>query len=155
MAKVDGFSKEILGGNYERRVVIVDDLVDNPALYFPNGTIVYARARGGFFGVSGNAFVPSALGGTASDWPLVAWTEAGAYEATSVTRDSDGVPTSAVLKWPDSSAGAFTLVTKNTTWLAVDAYTVSHADSGKTVTQAAVTRDANGNITTKPALTVA
>ena len=86
---------------------------------------------------------------------LKEWTESGAYEATSVTFDADQVVTTATVKWPDGSAGAFTTVTKNATWLAVDAYTISHTDSGLTVTQAAVTRDSDGNVTTKPALTVA
>lgn len=86
---------------------------------------------------------------------LKMWTEGEAYEATSITRDSDGVVTTATVAWPDGSAGTFTTTTKNTTWLAVDAYTITHADSGKTVTQAAVTRDSDGLVTTKPALTVA
>ena len=91
----------------------------------------------------------------ASDETLKAWTEAGAYEATSVTLDSDQVVTTATVAWPDGSAGTFTTTTKSAAWLAVDAYTVSHTASGKTVTQAAVTRDADGNVTTKPALSVA
>lgn len=33
-------------------------------------------------------------------------------------------------------------------------YTVTHVESGRTVTQAAVTRDATGNITVAPALVV-
>jgi hypothetical protein len=110
------------------------------------------RSAGGkinanFAGLAGGANVFNAT--------LVAWAEAEAFEATSVTRDSDGVPSSAVVKWPDGSAGAFTRTAKDTTFLAVDAFTVSHTASGKTVTQASVTRDALGNITTKPALTVA
>ena len=100
--------------------------------------------------------VPFARGGAAaSDDVLKMWTEGEAYEATSVTRDSDGVVTTATVVWPDGSAGTFTTTTKNTTWLAVDAFTITHADSGKTVTQAAVTRDSDGLVTTKPALTVA
>lgn len=86
---------------------------------------------------------------------LKMWTEGEAYEATSITRDSDGVVTTATVAWPDGSAGTFTTTTKNTTWLAVDAFTVTHTDSGKTVTQAAVTRNSAGEVTTKPALTVA
>lgn len=89
------------------------------------------------------------------DETLKEWVTAEAYEVTSATLDSDQVPTTATVKWPDGSAGTFTTTTKNTTWKAVDAFTVSHTDSGKTVTQAAVTRDSNGNVTTKPALTVA
>ena len=96
------------------------------------------------------------LGGGAlvAEQTLIGWTEAGSYEVTAATYDSDGVVTTATVKWPDASAGTFTTVTKNTTWLAVDAYTITHAASGQTVTQAAVTRDAVGNVTVKPALTI-
>lgn len=77
------------------------------------------------------------------------------YELTSITRDVDGVPTTAVVKWPDGTAGVFTTTTKNATWLAVDAFTVIYAGSpAKTVTQTAVTRDAAGAVTAKPALIV-
>ena len=77
------------------------------------------------------------------------------YELLSINRDSDGVPTTAVVKWPDGTAGVFTTVTKNTTWLSVDAFTVTYAGTpSKTVTQSAVTRDSSGAVTTKPALTV-
>jgi hypothetical protein len=94
-------------------------------------------------------------GDTASASVLSGWTTAGSYEVTGATYDGDGVLTTATVKWPDGSAGTLTTVTKNTTWLAIDAYTITHTDSSQTVTQAAVTRDTNGNITTKPALTVA
>lgn len=86
---------------------------------------------------------------------LKEWTEGEAYEATSTTFDSDGVVTTATVKWPDGSAGTFTTTTKNSTWLAVDAYTISHSDNGVTVTQASVTRNSDGAITSKPALAVA
>ena len=86
---------------------------------------------------------------------LIQWTESEAYELTAITYDADGVPTTATVKWPDGSAGTFTTVTKNSTWLAVDAFTITHTTASKTVTQAAVTRDANGQVTAKPALTVA
>jgi hypothetical protein len=86
---------------------------------------------------------------------LIEWTEGGDYEATAVSFDVDGVISSATVKWPDGSAGTFTTTTVNTTWKAVDAFTISHTNSAKTVTQSAVTRDSNGNVTTKPALTVA
>lgn len=94
-------------------------------------------------------------GSAATQQLLKTWTEAGAYELTAVTYDSDNVVSSATVKWPDGSAGTFTRTTKNSTWLAIDAYTISHADSGQTVTQAAVTRNSVGAVTTKPALTVA
>ena len=86
---------------------------------------------------------------------LKAWTNSGAFAITSATRDSDGVITTATVSWPDASTGTFTRTTKNTTFLTIDAYTVTHTDSGKTVTQSAVTRDSSGNVTAQPALTVA
>ena len=86
---------------------------------------------------------------------LKAWTNSGAYSITSATRDSDGVITTATVSWPDGSAGTFTRTAKNATFLTIDAYTVTHTDSGKTVTQPAVTRDSNGNVTSQPALTIA
>lgn len=94
-------------------------------------------------------------GSTADDQLLKEWAEGGDYEATSITRDSDGVATTATVKWPDGSAGTFTTTTKNSTWFCVDAYTITHSDSSKTVTQSTVTRNSAGEVTTKPALTVA
>lgn len=87
---------------------------------------------------------------------LKAWTESESFEATSITMDSVHVlvVASATVKWPDGSAGTFTTVLINATWEGIDAYNVSHATSGYTVTQAAVTRNIDGAITTKPALTV-
>lgn len=93
-------------------------------------------------------------GASVPDDTLKAWAEGENYEVTAATYDADNVVTTATVKWPDGSAGTFTTTTKNATWLAVDAYTISHTASGKTVTQAAVTRDASGNITAKPALTI-
>jgi len=101
------------------------------------------------------AWVPAAGGGGDLSQSLLAWTEGEAYELLTATYDADGVLESGTVSWPDGSAGVWTRTTKNTTWLAVDAYTVTHVTGGKTVTQAAVTRDANGNITAKPALTIA
>lgn len=88
-------------------------------------------------------------------YDLIAWALAEAYSITSATRDSDGVITTAAVVWPDSSSGTFTRTTKNATFLTIDSYTVTHADSGKTVTQSAVTRDSSGNVTAQPVLTVA
>ncbi len=103
-----------------------------------------------------NADLAAVAGGaTATDARLKEWVSGEDYEITAATYDSDGVPTTATVKWPDGSAGTFTTTTKNRTWLAVDAYTISHTASGKTVTQATVTRDGNGQVTVKPALTVA
>ena len=71
------------------------------------------------------------------------------------TLDSEGLTTSSTMKWPDESAGTFTATDYNATHELYDGWTMSHTDSGKTVTQAAVTRDSEGIVTNKPALTVA
>lgn len=97
---------------------------------------------------------PTGLGASTLDDRLKAWTSGQAYQVTAATYDSDGVVTTATVSWPDGSAGTFTRTTKNTTFLAVDAFTITHTASGKTVTQPAVTRDDFGAVTTKPALTV-
>ena len=106
-----------------------------------------------------DAYLESIAGGggdgLTEDQQLASWVEGGAYEPTAITYDSDGVVTTATVKWPDASAGTFTTTTKDATHIAINAYTISHTDSGKTVTQAAVTRNSDGAVTTKPALTVA
>lgn len=86
---------------------------------------------------------------------LIEMAAADGYELTAINYDTDGVVTTATALWPDGSAGVFTTLLKNATFLTVDAWTITHADSGKTVTQAAMTRDSNGAVTIKPALTVA
>lgn len=106
-----------------------------------------------------NEVVAVAITGGASvtDAQLKAWAEGESYELTTITYDTTytGVPATATVKWPDGSAGAFTATTINATFEAVDAYTITHTASGKTVTQAAVTRNTEGAVTAKPALTVA
>lgn len=101
--------------------------------------------------------VNDAAGGAMSgllDAQLIAWTLAEMWAGT-FTLDSDDVITTAAVVWPDGSAGTFTTVTKNTTFLCIDAFTVTHTDSGKTVTQAALTRNGNGTVTVRPIPTVA
>lgn len=122
---------------------------------------LYAKSDGWYQKDSGGteerlAAAGDILGGaTATAQLLKEWTEAGAYEMTSVSRDAaDDVISSATVKWPDGSAGTFTRTTKNSTWLAIDAYTITHTDSSQTVTQSAVTRNSTGAITAKPALVV-
>lgn len=99
------------------------------------------------------------LGGGAdiTDEVLKGWTEAGAYEMTAITYDGvyTHVVASATVKWPDGSAGVFTTDDINIWWEAIDAYNITHVDSGKTVTQSGVTRNMDGDVTAKPALTVA
>lgn len=76
------------------------------------------------------------------------------YETTVVNRDSDGVVTTATVVWMDGTSGTFTTTSKNTNFLTIDAFTITHTASGKTITQSTVTRNASGAITLKPTLTV-
>lgn len=73
-----------------------------------------------------------------------------------VTRDGNGVPTSASVLWPDGSAGVYSGTASTAFPTAVDAYTVTRVLSTGTVTytQPAVTRDASGNITARPNIVV-
>jgi|SRR5690625_268703 len=93
-------------------------------------------------------------GPLAADQRLREWTEAESYEVLSVTRDADGVATSASVKWPDGSGGTFTTTHKSETWTTISAYMISHESSGKTVIQEAVTWDNDGNMSVKPELEV-
>ncbi len=88
---------------------------------------------------------------------VLEWAVAGAYEMTNITYHPTlkGVVAGATVKWPDASGGTYTATSTNLTHEAVDAYTITHTSSGKTVTQAAMTRDVWGNVTVKPALTIA
>lgn len=73
-----------------------------------------------------------------------------------ITRDSNGAATSAPVIWPDGTVGTYTATTVSTAFPgAVDAYTITYGSPAtKTYTQPAVTRDANGAVTVRPALTV-
>lgn len=104
-----------------------------------------------------NELYNGAVGGSAAtDQLLKQWTEAGAYEMTSINyHNTYGVPQTATVKWPDGSAGTFTATAYDTTWEAIKSYTITHTTSGKTVTQSAVTFNSLGLVSSKPALTVA
>jgi hypothetical protein len=95
-------------------------------------------------------------GSTVSNQVLIAWAEAGAYELTAITYHDTytTIIASATVKWPDGSAGTLTVTAQNTTYLKETAYTITHTTSGKTVTQAAVTLNGDGNVTVKPALVI-
>lgn len=74
----------------------------------------------------------------------------------SIVRDSNGVATSAQIKWPDGVAGVYS-ATPSVTWPgATDAYVLTRVgDTTLTFTQPTVTRDiSSGAITTRPAITI-
>lgn len=73
-----------------------------------------------------------------------------------ITRDANGAATSAPVVWPDGSPGTYTATTVSTAFPgAIDAYTITYGSPvTKTYTQPAVTRDASGAVTARPALVV-
>lgn len=87
---------------------------------------------------------------------LTAWTEGRSYSMTTVVYHSTYTKAvaSATVLWPDGSTGTLTGTLFNAAFGTVDAYTVTHTDSGLTVTQPAVTRNVGGEVTAKPALVV-
>ena len=89
------------------------------------------------------------------DAKLKAWVAAESYDPVGViSRSAAGVVTAAIVKWPDGSNGVFTATLVNDSFDEVDAYTVTHAHSGRTVTQVQVTRDDAGDVIYKPELVV-
>lgn len=76
--------------------------------------------------------------------------------AGSITRDSNGAATSAPVVWPDGTPGTYTATTLSTAFPgAVDAYTITYGSPvTRTYTQPAVTRDAAGAVTARPAIVV-
>ena len=88
------------------------------------------------------------------DQMLTEWTQGKDYQPIDINYDVDGNVTDAVVKWPDDSAGFLTMTNWNATHETWDGYNITHTDSGKTVTQAAVTRNSEGAITYKPPLVV-
>lgn len=75
----------------------------------------------------------------------------------SIMRDSNGAATSAPVVWPDGTVGTYTADTVSSAFPgAVDAYHITYGSPAtKTYTQPAVTRDASGAVTARPAVTVA
>lgn len=85
---------------------------------------------------------------------LLAWAAGGAYEFLSATYDAEGCILTASVRWPDGSTGTYTRTVKSASCNMPDAYTITHDESGATITQATMTRDGFCNVTTKPALTI-
>lgn len=87
---------------------------------------------------------------------LLAWAYAQSFQLVSATRDANGAITTASIVWPDGTAGVFTTDIASTAFPgAIDAWHATYAGTpAKTVTQPAVTRDANGAVTAQPAITI-
>ena len=88
------------------------------------------------------------------DGVLKEWTQGKDYEPLTINYDVDGNLLTAGIKWPDGTTGGLTMANWNPTHEAWDGYSLTHPDSGKTVTQTQVTRNADGAIINKPELTV-
>lgn len=73
-----------------------------------------------------------------------------------ITRDANGAPTSADVVWPDGTAGTYTGTASTAFPGLIDSYTLTYAGTVTvTYTQPAVTRNAAGDMVTRPAITVA
>lgn len=75
--------------------------------------------------------------------------------AGSIITDPFGAPVSASVLWPDGVTGVYSGTPSPTFRGAVDAYTITRTGSPvKTFTQPAASRDAKGNVTYRPPLTI-
>ena len=73
-----------------------------------------------------------------------------------VNVDANGAPVSASVRWPDGTAGVYSGTASVNFPGAVSAYTVTYAGTPTlTITQPGVTRNTDGAITNRPALTIA
>lgn len=90
-------------------------------------------------------------GANAPDW----WLKQELYQFLEREYDADGVLVGGSVLWADGSGGEWTADEVDATWLEVNEYHVTHTDSGKTVTQPAITRGEDGQPTEIPELTVA
>lgn len=73
-----------------------------------------------------------------------------------ITRSANGAATGFGVVWDDGATGVFVGTESSTTPGAIDSYTVTHVLGGVTTTytQPALTRNANGAVTARPAMTV-
>lgn len=73
-----------------------------------------------------------------------------------ITRSASGAATGFAVVWDDGASGVFTGSESTSTPGAIDSYTVTHVLGGVTTTytQPALTRNASGSVTARPAMTV-
>lgn len=132
--------------NTARRVIVTEELVQiaRPLSAATVSTLIANE-------LGGATVADEVLLDWASCWPSYA--KVPTYNATYA-----GEVDSATLEWPDGSAGTYTTTARSAVDASlgmVDAFTVTHTVSGKTVTQTAVTRNSDGLTTNKPVMTVA
>lgn len=72
-----------------------------------------------------------------------------------ITRDSNNAITSSSVVWPDGSTGTYTALVLSTLFPgAVDSYRVTHTVTGDIYTQPTVTRNDDGFVIIRPAITI-
>jgi hypothetical protein len=116
---------------------------------------VYADGGGALRYAATGALVPVVSGDAAF---LVGNPDLLLYGPETWTRDANGAVLTAPARWPDGATGQFTALTVSSSFPgAVDSYKVTHVLNGttRTYTQPTLTRDANGGVTVRPAITVA
>lgn len=98
----------------------------------------------------------AAQAANAAAYELATWAYAQTFRLVSANRDANGAITTATIKWPDGASGVFTTDVASTAFPgAIDAWHATYlGTTTKTVTQPAVTRDANGAVTAQPAITI-
>lgn len=136
------------------------DSTGNAALFVGNATSTaptnqtdtLARTGGGRWIVKRISAEPTPFLHT--DDRIAAWFNSEAFIITNGLVSAAGLLTNAAIRWPDGSSGVYNVTTINTTFGAADAWTYTHNITGKTFTQAAVTRDASGTVTSVPAIIV-
>lgn len=88
---------------------------------------------------------------------LAEWAISEDFRLVSATRNANGAITSATIEWPDGAAGTFTADLLSVAFPgATDAWHASYVGlSGtRTITQPAVTRDADGAVASQPAIVI-
>lgn len=105
---------------------------------------------------SQDAAASAASAANAAAYELMTWSYNQSFQLVSATRDANGAIVTATIKWPDGTSGVFATDVASTAFPgAIDAWHATYLGSTtKTITQPAVTRDANGAVTAQPAITI-
>ncbi|MBB3004341.1 hypothetical protein FHX57_006723 [Paraburkholderia tropica] len=88
---------------------------------------------------------------------LLNWAYGNIFRLVSATRDSNEAIVTASIIWPDGATGTFTTDVASTAFPgAIDAWHATYVNGSvsHTITQPAVTRDANGAVIAQPAITI-
>jgi hypothetical protein len=89
---------------------------------------------------------------------LLQWAYASSFRLVSSTLDANGAITTASIVWPDGTAGTLTTDIASAAFPgAIDAWHATYVNGSitKTLTQAAVTRNTSGVVTSQPTITIA